>query len=115
MLFHTIASVALLATAANAAAAVEARQPYRLAVMPLPGQSLMRRATNGYKPDQKQCKAGNTCAEACGPTYAQCPGGKPDVAHCFNAAAGESCCTDNSGSTFLTLAFKLSPNMLTMD
>lgn len=106
MLFQTIASVAMLATAAsaNAAAAVEARQPYRLAVMALPGQSLMRRNSNGYKPDQKQCKAGNTCAEACGPTFAQCPGGKPDVAHCFNAAAGESCCTDNSGSMFPLLA-----------
>lgn len=102
MLFQTVASVALLATGATAAAA-EARQPYRLAVMALPGQSLMRRDTNGYKPDQKQCKAGNTCAEACGAGYAQCPGGKPDVAHCFNQGAGESCCTDNSGSKFSTL------------
>ncbi|EFY85544.1 hypothetical protein J3459_009933 [Metarhizium acridum] len=98
MLFQTVASIALLATGA-AAAAPEARQPYRLAVMALPGQSLMRRDTSGYKPDQKQCKAGNTCAESCGADYQQCAGGKPDVAHCFNPKAGESCCTDNSGNS----------------
>lgn len=98
MLFQTIASIAILATGATAAAA-EPRQPYRLAVMAMPGQSLMRRDTSGYKPDQKQCKSGNTCAEACGANYAQCPGGKPEFAHCFNAAAGESCCTDNSGNS----------------
>ncbi|OAA47653.1 prp 4 CRoW domain-containing protein [Metarhizium rileyi] len=98
MLFQTVASVALLATGA-AAAASEARQPYRLAVMALPGQSLMRRDTGGYQPDQKHCKAGNTCAEACGAEYSQCPGGKPDVAHCFKPSAGESCCTDNSGNS----------------
>ncbi|KAK2592830.1 hypothetical protein QQS21_009468 [Conoideocrella luteorostrata] len=99
MLFQTIASVAILATAANAASGEVKRQPYALAMMALPGQSLMRRDTNGYTPDQKQCKAGSTCAEACGASYAQCPGGKPDVAHCFDASAGESCCTDNSGNS----------------
>ncbi|KAF5123625.1 putative secreted protein [Metarhizium anisopliae] len=96
MLFQTVASIALLATGA---VAVEARQPYRLAVMALPGQSLMRRDTSGYKPDQKQCKAGNTCAESCGADYQQCAGGNPDVAHCFNPKAGESCCTDDSGNS----------------
>ncbi|KAG5957899.1 hypothetical protein E4U57_001657 [Claviceps arundinis] len=99
MLFKTIASLAFLATAANAASLEAKRQPYRLAVMPLPGQSLMRRDTNGYKPDQKHCKAGNTCAEACGPTFDKCPSAQPDVAHCFNPAAGQSCCTDNSGNS----------------
>ncbi|KAG5916179.1 hypothetical protein E4U61_003885 [Claviceps capensis] len=99
MLFKTIASIAFLATAANAASLEAKRQPYRLAVMALPGQSLMRRDTNGYKPDQKHCKAGNTCAEACGPTFDQCPSAQPDVAHCFNPAAGQSCCTDNSGNS----------------
>lgn len=100
MLVQTIVSAAVLATAANAASH-ESRHPYRLAVMALPGQSLMRRGTNGYTPDLKQCKAGNTCAEACGAGFDQCPGGKPDTAHCFNPTAGESCCTDNSGSTCL--------------
>lgn len=104
MLFQTVASIALLATGA---VAVEARQPYRLAVMALPGQSLMRRDTSGYKPDQKQCKAGNTCAESCGADYQQCAGGKPDVAHCFNPKAGESCCTDDSGSRFMRSWSKL--------
>ncbi|KAG6009585.1 hypothetical protein E4U21_001952 [Claviceps maximensis] len=99
MLFQTIASLAVLATAANAASTGPQAKPYRLAVMALPGQSLMRRDTSGYKPDQKHCKAGNTCAEACGATYAQCPGGLPDVAHCFNPAIGQSCCTDNSGNS----------------
>ncbi|KAG6044504.1 hypothetical protein E4U17_000536 [Claviceps sp. LM77 group G4] len=99
MLFKTIASLAFLATATNAASLEAKRQPYRLAVMALPGQSLMRRDTNGYKPDQKHCKAGNTCAEACGPTFDQCPSAQPDVAHCFNPAAGQSCCTDNSGNS----------------
>ncbi|KZZ99555.1 prp 4 CRoW domain-containing protein [Moelleriella libera RCEF 2490] len=98
MLVQTIVSAAVLAAAANAASH-EARHPYRLAVMALPGQSLMRRDTNGYTPDQKQCKAGNTCAEACGAGFDQCPGGKPDTAHCFNPTAGESCCTDNSGNS----------------
>lgn len=97
MLFNAVASAVLLATAANAAAKP---QPYRLAVMALPGQSLMRRDTAGYKPDQKTCKAGNTCAEACGAGYDQCIGGAAhDIAHCFNPAAGESCCTDDSGNS----------------
>ncbi|QPG94900.1 hypothetical protein C2857_007258 [Epichloe festucae Fl1] len=99
MLYQTIASVVLLATAANAASAEVKRQPYRLAVMAMPGQSLMRRDTSGYQPDQTKCKDGNNCAEACGASFQQCSGGKPGVAHCFNPAAGQSCCTDNSGNS----------------
>jgi hypothetical protein len=100
MLYQTIASVVLLATAANAASAEVKRQPYRLAVMAMPGQSLMRRDTSGYQPDQTKCKDGNNCAEACGASFQQCSGGQPGVAHSFNPAAGQSCCTDNSGSMF---------------
>ncbi|KAG5926267.1 hypothetical protein E4U42_003483 [Claviceps africana] len=99
MLFRTVTSLALLATAASAASPEAKRQPYRLAVMAVPGRSLMRRDDGGYKPDQKQCKAGNTCAEACGAGFDQCPGGQPDIAHCFNPTVGQSCCTDNSGNS----------------
>ena len=102
MLFNTIVAAAVLAGAVNAA--VSDPQPYkpaparRLAVMALPGQSLVRRDTAGYKPNQKHCNAGATCAEACGAEYAQC-GREGDVAHCFSPAAGESCCTDGSGNS----------------
>ncbi|KAG5987627.1 hypothetical protein E4U43_004999 [Claviceps pusilla] len=99
MLFQTIASLALLASSASAASAESNRKPYRLAVMAVPGKSLMRRDNGGYQPNQKHCKAGNTCAEACGAGFDQCPGGQADIAHCFNPGAGQSCCTDNSGNS----------------
>ncbi|UNI21640.1 hypothetical protein JDV02_007614 [Purpureocillium takamizusanense] len=96
---HFLASVTVLAASiAGAAASPQKMQPYRLAVMNLPGQELQRRSTNGYEPETSQCGKGNTCAEACGPGYDQCAT-TDNVAHCFNPAAGESCCTDGSGNS----------------
>ncbi|GJN66802.1 prp 4 CRoW domain-containing protein [Purpureocillium lilacinum] len=96
---HFLASVTVLAASiAGAAASPQKMQPYRLAVMPLPGQSLQRRDTNGYVPETTQCGKGNTCAEACGAGYDQCTT-SDNVAHCFNPAAGDSCCTDGSGNS----------------
>ncbi|PNY23746.1 Uncharacterized protein TCAP_06319 [Tolypocladium capitatum] len=90
-------SVALLACAAGAAASAEA-QPYPLAVMPVPGLSLVSRDANGYKPEQQHCGKGNTCAEACGAGFDQCAA-TSGVAHCYNPAAGQSCCVDGSGNS----------------
>ncbi|KAJ6784615.1 hypothetical protein PWT90_11008 [Aphanocladium album] len=91
MHFTTIAAVATMA----AVAAAEP-QPYRLATMP--GLSLMRRASDGYVPETTKCGAGNTCAEACGAEFAECPS-KDGVSHCFNPAAKQSCCQDGSGNS----------------
>ncbi len=90
MHFTTIATFATMA----AVAAAEA-QPYRLAVMP--GMSLMRRVTSGYNPETTKCGAGNTCAEACGTGFAECPS-KDGVSHCYNPGAKQNCCQDGSGS-----------------
>ncbi|KHN98071.1 prp 4 CRoW domain-containing protein [Metarhizium album ARSEF 1941] len=94
MLFQAVASVAFLAAGA---AAVEARQPYYLAVMSLPGQSLMRRGDQAYGPQQQQCKqGGKDCREACGPQFDQCASGEPDTVFCFDRTK-DNCCPDNSG------------------
>lgn len=93
MQFTTASAVAVLAFTASAAAEP---QPYRLAVMP--GLSLMRRDTNGYKPETSNCGTGNTCAEACGAGFDQCAS-NDGVAHCFNPAAKQNCCSDGSGNS----------------
>ncbi|PHH65281.1 hypothetical protein CDD81_2693 [Ophiocordyceps australis] len=66
--------------------------------MPLPGLSLARRDTNGYKPETKDCSSGNTCEEACGAGFDQCVA-KDDKAHCYNKAKGDKCCMDGSGNS----------------
>lgn len=91
MHFTTIATAAAMASVVAAEA-----QPYRLAVMP--GLSLMRRETLGYSPETTKCGAGNTCAEACGAGFAECPS-NDGVSHCFNPEAKQNCCQDGSGST----------------
>ena len=96
MLFRSATSVAILACAASAAANP---QPYRLAVMPVSGLGLSRRDTLGYQPEEQDCGDGNTCAEACGAGFAQCPS-EDDAIHCFNPEAAQLCCTDGSGSMF---------------
>ncbi|KAJ6444571.1 prp 4 CRoW domain-containing protein [Purpureocillium lavendulum] len=96
---HFLASVTVLAASiAGAAASPQKGQPYRLAVMNVADQSLQRRDTIGYVPETTKCGTGNTCAEACGAGFAQCPSGD-NVAHCFNPTVGDSCCTDNSGNS----------------
>ncbi|KAH6607543.1 prp 4 c domain-containing [Trichoderma cornu-damae] len=99
MLFRTATSVALLACAAHVSARAEAQpKPYRLAMMPVLGISLARRDTNGYQPEQSQCHDGDTCADACGSDYTECPS-NDGVAHCYNPAAKQNCCADGSGNS----------------
>ncbi|ETS05470.1 hypothetical protein M419DRAFT_117641, partial [Trichoderma reesei RUT C-30] len=95
MLFKTTASVALLACAAHVAAEPK---PYRLAMMPVLGQSLARRNTNGYQPELSQCNDGSTCSEACGSGYAECPSSGKET-HCYNPGANQNCCADGSGNS----------------
>jgi hypothetical protein len=95
MHFRAAASVAIMACAAHVAA--EPR-PYKLAMMPIPGMALLRRDTNGYIPEQTTCSNGQSCVDACGADYTQCPSTDSNT-HCFNPAAGQACCGDGTGST----------------
>lgn len=96
MLFRSATSVAILACAASAAAKP---QPYKLAVMPMPGLSLLRRETPGYQPEETTCHDGSTCSEACGAGYTQCASNDAAI-HCFNPEAAQSCCHDGTGSMY---------------
>ncbi|RFU74829.1 prp 4 c domain-containing [Trichoderma arundinaceum] len=99
MLFRTATSVALLACAAHVSARAEAQpKPYKLAMMPVLGMSLVRRDTNGYQPEQSQCHDGDTCSEACGAEYTECPS-NDHVSHCYNPSAKQNCCSDGSGNS----------------
>lgn len=102
MFFRTVASIAFLAVTASASAKP---QPYKLAMMPVAGMSLVRRDTSGYIPEETVCGDGNTCDEACGAGYTQCASNDAAI-HCFNPEAQQSCCTDGTGSMF-SLAFSL--------
>lgn len=95
MLYKTATSAAILACAASAAAKP---QPYRLAVMAVPGSSLARRDTLGYQPEETVCGDGNSCAEACGDGFEQCSSNDAQI-HCFNPQAAQSCCTDGTGNS----------------
>ncbi|KAF4455345.1 prp 4 c protein [Fusarium austroafricanum] len=96
MLFRTIASIAFLACASNAAAEP---QPYLLIKAPVQGLSLARRTTPGYQPDQSICGGGgNTCAEACGAGYEACPS-EDKSTHCFNPTVKQTCCFDGTGNS----------------
>lgn len=95
MLFRSATSVAILACATSAAAEP---QPYKLAVMAVPGLSLSRRDTLGYQPEETVCGDGNTCAEACGAGFSQCASHDAAI-HCYNPEADQACCGDGTGST----------------
>ncbi|CAG7564210.1 unnamed protein product [Fusarium equiseti] len=96
MLFRTLASVALLACASNAASSP---QPYKLIKGPVEGLSFARRSTPGYQPDQSVCGGGGkTCADACGAGYESCPS-EDDQTHCFNPTVKQSCCFDGTGNS----------------
>ncbi|KAH7238513.1 hypothetical protein BKA59DRAFT_249177 [Fusarium tricinctum] len=96
MLFRTIASLAVLACASNAASEPV---PYKLIKAPVEGLSFARRSTPGYQPDQSVCGGGgNTCADACGAGYQSCPS-EDDSTHCFNPTAKQSCCYDGTGNS----------------
>ncbi|CAM1511531.1 Fc.00g090440.m01.CDS01 [Cosmosporella sp. VM-42] len=95
MHFRAAVSVALLACASHVAATAK---PYKLAMMPIEGMSLMRRDNPGYQPEQTVCHDGETCAEACGEGYTTCPSHDQST-HCFNPAKDQTCCSDGSGNS----------------
>ncbi|TDZ40598.1 putative secreted protein [Colletotrichum spinosum] len=100
MHIRSLASLAVVAFAAQAFA----QQPKVFKRSINIGRELgfMRRADNGYQPADEVCsKGGNTCAEACGSGYQQCKSTDQAV-HCYNPAAGETCCSTNSGNSCLS-------------
>lgn len=101
---HFATYVALLASAASAVSAARP-MPYkpaarRIAYMPLPGQSLARRDTAGYQPEETKCNNpdATTCAGACGNGFTQCAATDKAI-HCFNPAAGQICCPGSNGNS----------------
>jgi len=99
MLVKSIAALAALTFAASVAAEP---MPYQPSMMKTSTRALFgivrRQDDSGYQPEQTQCGSGNTCAEACGAGYETCVS-KDSAVHCFNPAAGEVCCPDQSGSS----------------
>lgn len=101
---HFTTSVAVLAFAASSVSAANLA-PYkpaverRLVFMPLPGQSLARRDTSGYQPEEIKCdKGGDTCATACAEGFTQCDATDKAI-HCFNPNAGQICCPGSNGNS----------------
>jgi len=92
MRFYTLAALSL-----SSALCLAEPQPYLLRAATSSNElfGLMKRQS-GYAPSSVNCGPGITCAEACGPTYIQCPSNDGDT-HCFNPAIKEICCTDGSG------------------
>lgn len=91
MQFKNIVIAALAATVAAE------RVPYKLARKSQSLVALARRQEPGYQPEQTFCGEGETCSEACGSGYEQCAS-TDGLSHCYNLAAGESCCQDDNGS-----------------
>ncbi|KAI0899749.1 hypothetical protein F4806DRAFT_492744 [Annulohypoxylon nitens] len=100
MLFQTVSSIAILALAGQAIAE-PVRQPYKLKSARMSARSIFgldRRGDDGYSPEQQFCSAGDTCAEACGKGFEQCPS-KDGVVHCFNKAGNQTCCPGQTGDS----------------
>ncbi|KAI1095822.1 hypothetical protein F5B19DRAFT_269215 [Rostrohypoxylon terebratum] len=98
MLFQTVSSVAILALAGRVIAE-PVRQPYELKLARMSAKSIFgldRRGDDGYTPEQQFCSSGDTCAEACGKGFEQCPS-KDGFVHCFNKGGNQTCCPDQSG------------------
>ncbi|KAH8820512.1 hypothetical protein F5884DRAFT_52395 [Xylogone sp. PMI_703] len=94
MMFKALITSSLLVATTYAAA-----KPYKLieARMPLERAfGLMGRQDAGYPPSQSLCGSGDTCAEACGPTYVQCPSN--EGLSCFQPSLGQTCCPDGTGN-----------------
>ncbi|OHE94219.1 hypothetical protein CORC01_10464 [Colletotrichum orchidophilum] len=99
MHIRSLASVAFVAFAAQAFA--QQTKVFKRSITTGRDLGLMRRADDGYQPADEVCnKGGNTCAEACGNGYEQCKSTDQAV-HCFNPAAGETCCSTTSGNSCL--------------
>jgi hypothetical protein len=60
-----------------------------------PFGAMMKRQA-GYYPTTHLCGSGDTCAEACGATYEQCP--SSSGLYCYEPSLGDHCCPDNTGS-----------------
>jgi hypothetical protein len=58
------------------------------------GDAILKR--QGYYPTTHYCGEGDTCAEACGPTYVQCPSNADT--YCYDPSVGDHCCRDGTGS-----------------
>ncbi|KAI1210913.1 uncharacterized protein F4807DRAFT_459141 [Annulohypoxylon truncatum] len=100
MLFQTVSSIAILALAGQAIAE-PVRQPYKLKLARMSARSIFgldRRGDDGYSPEQQFCSSGDTCAEACGKGFDQCPS-KDGVVHCFNKAGNQTCCPGQTGDS----------------
>ncbi|KAL5614346.1 hypothetical protein BROUX41_004452 [Berkeleyomyces rouxiae] len=61
-------------------------------------QGLLRRDASGYEPEVTSCGKGTTCAEACGAGYQTCSS-SDKKSHCYNPAAGETCCAYSGGGS----------------
>ncbi|KAK7447504.1 hypothetical protein CaCOL14_008576 [Colletotrichum acutatum] len=101
MHIRSLASVAFVAFAAQAFAQQQTKI-FKRSITAGRDLGLMRRADDGYQPADEVCnKGGNTCAEACGTGYEQCKSTDQAV-HCFNPAAGETCCSTTTGNSCLS-------------
>ncbi|KAK1674739.1 hypothetical protein BDP55DRAFT_729388 [Colletotrichum godetiae] len=101
MHIRSLASVAFVAFAAQAFAQQQTKI-FKRSITAGRDLGLMRRADDGYQPADEVCnKGGNTCAEACGTGYEQCKSTDSAV-HCFNPAAGETCCSTTTGNSCLS-------------
>ncbi|OLN97474.1 putative secreted protein [Colletotrichum chlorophyti] len=100
MHIRSLTSLALVALAAQAFA--EQTKVFKRSITTGRDLGFMRRSDNGYQPEDEVCsKGGNTCAEACGSGYQQCKSTDQAV-HCYNPAAGETCCSTNNGNSCLS-------------
>ncbi|KKF96200.1 hypothetical protein CFO_g1457 [Ceratocystis platani] len=61
-------------------------------------EGLLRRDSSGYEPEVTSCGKGTTCAEACGAGYETCSS-SDKKSHCYNPAAGETCCAYSGGGS----------------
>ncbi|OIW32203.1 hypothetical protein CONLIGDRAFT_260797 [Coniochaeta ligniaria NRRL 30616] len=98
MLAKSVSALAVLVFAAHVSASE--KMPYKplmkMSVHQMFG--LGRRQADGYQPTQSICGEGATCADACGAGYATCASSDTTI-HCYNTAAKQTCCPDNSGNS----------------
>ncbi|OHX00834.1 hypothetical protein CSPAE12_00412 [Colletotrichum incanum] len=100
MHIRSLASLAFAAFAAQAFA--QQTKVFKRSITTGRDLGFMRRADGGYQPADEVCnKGGNTCAEACGGGYQQCKSTDQAV-HCYNPAAGETCCSTTTGNSCLS-------------
>jgi hypothetical protein len=103
MLFRASAAAALLAVASHVSAE-EQQMPYKPIVKMSVHQmfGIGARQASGYQPTSTLCGTGDTCQDACGPTFNTCASTDGQT-HCFDPAKNQECCTDGSGSESIHL------------